>query len=80
MFFKRSKLFLYKAHPKWVNTRVGQLSWQSFIRDVYLLKYEIPLNNTNFAQWSILSSDSESINSIQNLFENNELNDDVEKN
>ena len=56
------------------------MSLQSFKWDAHSLKYNIPLNNTNFVQRSTLSSDNESINSKQNPVENNEVDDNVKKN
>ena len=66
--FQKFKNIFVRSNPKRIKNCVGQTSWSIFIRDVRLLKYKIPLNNTNSAKESTLLSENELINLCQNLF------------
>ena len=82
--FQKVKNVFVQANPKPINNCVEQLSQQTFIRDARLLKYKIPLKNTNSNQVSTLLNNNESVDDnhsadlCQNLYEDNESNNDKE--
>ena len=41
--FKKVNNIFAKANSKQINDRIGQLSWQTFVRDAWILKYKVPL-------------------------------------
>ena len=66
--FKKVKNVFFNANPKRINDRVGQLSWQTFVRDSRDLKYKIPFKSTennsheNILDQNIDNSDSKVAN------------------
>ena len=46
--FQKIKNIFMPANPKQINNRVGQLSWQSFIRDAHLYKKQTLIKSQHY--------------------------------